>query len=165
MPHHELSDTRPVKTDRRTAFILIATCSALNLFPGFAQTEFTYRAVIRDSITHAILSDVHICIDRDTVGIKNLSGGSFQLRVKEGSTVRFRKTGYRWLNLEIAKNSPAQIEMTPSVRSDLHDQVDEVEVNGKLLPEEEWDDLNPAYITQISVAVPEKKVKLIIRTR
>jgi hypothetical protein len=42
----------------------------------------------------------------------------------------------------------------------------EVEVNGALLPEDEWNDLNPDYITGVSMAKMEDgKNRLIIKTK
>jgi hypothetical protein len=125
-----------------------------------------YHSVIIDSITQAKLQNVRVYVDKDTVGMINRSDGTFQVNVTEGSIIRFRKTGYRWLNMEITDNSAKIIKMIPSTRSTLHDQFEEVEVNGKLLPKEEWDDLNPNYFINVAVSTTDNnKNKLVITTK
>jgi hypothetical protein len=137
------------------------------ILPGYSQSPLTYQSVIIDSITRKPLPNVRIYVDKDTVGMKNHLNGTFQLtNVKKGSIVRFKKTGYRWLNMEITDNPVKIIEMVPTTHSALHNQVDEIEVNGKPLPKEEWNDLNPAYFNSVSVLIMDnKKSKLVITTK
>ncbi|MDR2385787.1 MAG: carboxypeptidase-like regulatory domain-containing protein [Tannerella sp.] len=142
-------------------------CSMVCILPGYSQSPLTYQSVIIDSITRKPLPNVRIYVDKDTVGMKNHLNGTFQLtNVKKGSIVRFKKTGYRWLNMEITDNPVKIIEMVPTTHSALHNQVDEIEVNGKPLPKEEWNDLNPAYFNSVSVLIMDnKKSKLVITTK
>lgn len=146
--------------------MLLAGCCIASVSPCLAQGKFTYKAVIQDSLTQEKLSDVRIYAGTDTVGSKNRPDGSFQLSVKKGSTVRFRKTGYRWLNLVVSEDNAKIIEMIPSKKSELHDQFDEVEINGKLVSKEEWNDINMNYFIGADVGVERLNngnAKLIIK--
>jgi hypothetical protein len=136
------------------------------MLPCYSQSPHTYQSVIIDSITRKTLQNVRVYADKDTVGVTSRLDGSFQLNVKKGFIVRFRKTGYRWLNIEVTDNPVKIIEMVPTTRSILHEQFEEIEVNGKLLPKEEWDDLNPDYVIDVAVSIIDnEKSKLIVTAK
>ena len=133
---------------------------------GFCQEVLTCKGVLIDSLTTKPLTDVMIYLGNDSVGIQNNKDGSFLLSVKEGETIRFRKKGYRWLNIKIPTDNPTtRYEMVPSTRSYLHGQVDEIIINGKILPKDEWDDVNGDYISDVSISVNDNKVTLIAKTK
>jgi hypothetical protein len=126
--------------------------------------EFVYQSTVRDSVTQKGLPDVYIFADTDsTGGVQSRVDGTFRLNVRNGETVRFRKTGYRWLNVNVAETDIKPMEMAPSKKADIYDQFEEVEVNGKLFSKEDCTDMNPDYFTRVSVSETEnKKYRLII---
>jgi hypothetical protein len=126
----------------------------------------TWQSTVRDSLTQKGLPDVHVFAGRDSTGVKSTANGTFRLNVRKGETVRFRKKGYKWLNIETGDANVTSVEMVPSTKSNSHGEFEAVEVNGMLLPEDEWDDLNPDYVTEVSVSeMEDKKYKLIIKTK
>jgi hypothetical protein len=130
--------------------------------------EFMYRSTVRDSVTQKGLPDVYIFAGTDSIGgVRSKVDGTFLLNVRKGETVRFRKKGYKWLNVEIRDTNATPVEMVQSAAgSNLYGEFDEVEVNGVLLPKEELNDLNPDYITEVSVSeIKNKKYRLIIKTK
>ncbi len=132
----------------------------------FSQSS-TYKAIIKDSISQKTLSGVRIYSDNEQDYIESDLNGKFEFQIKEGSTLRFRKAGYQWFNLTIKKQNPKNIEMKPSPQSnELQDKITAIEVNGKPLPKEEWNDINPDYITEIAILeLDENKNKLVIKTK
>lgn len=133
-----------------------------------AQETFAYRSTVRDSVTRKGLPEVYIFAGTDsTGGVRSGADGAFRLKVRKGETVRFRKAGYRWLNVEAAEAGAKPLEMVPSRKTaDGYDQFEEVEVNGKLVSEEAYADVNPDYITFVSVSeIGNKKYRLIIKTK
>jgi hypothetical protein len=156
-----------MKSCKWIVFLLLAG-SVLSPYPCAAQETATWQSAVRDSLTQKGLPDVHVFVSMDSTGLRSKADGTFRLSVRKGETVRFRKKGYKWLNVEIvdAGVTQAQVEMTPSAGSDLHGKFNEVEVNGALLPEDEWDDLNPDYIISVSVMeTGDRKYKLILKTK
>jgi hypothetical protein len=129
--------------------------------------DFVYQSTVRDSATQKGLPDVYIFADTDsTGGVRSRVDGTFRLNVGKGETVRFRKTGYRWLNVNATEADIKPLEMVPSKKADIYDQFEEVEVNGKLLPKKDCTDMNPDYFIRVSVSETEnKKYRLIIETK
>ena len=122
----------------------------------FGQTTTVWKAVVRDGSTRKPLSNVLVCVDQDTIGVRSNSAGEFQVSVKQNSGVYFRKQGYTWKKVDFAKEID-NVELSASVKSSLSyhfffrspsaDSASSVEVfslyiDGKLLPKEEWDDIN-----------------------
>jgi hypothetical protein len=129
--------------------------------------EFAYRSTVRDSVTQKGLPDVYIFAGTDsTGGVWSGADGTFRLNMRKGETVRFRKAGYRWLNLQVTETAAQPPEMVPSGKSDSFDPFDEVEVNGKLLPKKDCADMNSDYFISVSVSETEdKKYRLVIQTK
>jgi hypothetical protein len=147
-------------------FTLTVGCSMMHALSCSAQDTFVYKGTVEDSVTRKALSNVRIYVDKDTVAVKSSAAGVFRVTVKKGSKVRFRKTGYRWLNMEIAGRDAGKVVMFPSAPNGMSKDFDAIEVDGKLLPKEEWNDINDTYISDLSVLnSDDKKVKLIIRTK
>ena len=145
--------------------ILISFFNIYAISECFGQETFTYNAIIKDSITENILKDVIVYIDKDSIGSKNNSDGSLTLNVKEGSIIRLRKKGYQWLNFEVKENSAKTLKMVASTRPAFYDQIDEILLDGKSLPKEDWNDINPNYLIDVKVEVENKKTILIVETQ
>jgi hypothetical protein len=146
--------------------LLLLAGSVSSLSPCAAQETETWQSAVRDSLTQKGLPDVHIFVSMDSTGLRSKADGTFRLSVRKGETVRFRKKGYKWLNVEVRDTCVTPVEIVPSAGSNLYGEFDEVEVNGALLPKDEWNDLNPDYITVVSVQImKDKKYKLIIETK
>jgi hypothetical protein len=146
-------------------FLLLAG-SVSGLSPCFAQETVTWQSTVRDSLTQKGIPDVHVFAGRDSIGVRSKADGTFRLSIQKGETVRFRKKGYKWMNIETKDANVTPVELVPSTKPNFHGEFEAVEVNGMLLPEDEWDDLNPDYVTGVSVSeMEDKKYKLIIKTK
>jgi hypothetical protein len=150
---------------KRILFLLLAgSVSSMSLC--FAQEAASWQSTVIDSLTWKNLPDVHVFAGRDSTGVRSKADGTFRLNVRKGETVRFRKKGYKWLNVEAGAANVTPVELVPAVKSNFHGEFETVEVNGALLPEDEWNDLNPDYVTEISMEKMEDgKHRLIIKTK
>jgi hypothetical protein len=147
-------------------FMLPLTGCMAHVLPCFGQDAFICEGIIEESHTNKGLSNVCIYVDNDTVAIKSNKDGTFRITVRKNSCIRFRKVGYTWKNQEITSDDTKKIVMSPSSHNDISAQFDEVEVDGKFLPKEEWDDINPEYIRDVGVLeLDNKKVRLSIKTK
>jgi hypothetical protein len=147
-------------------FLIVTGCGMICISPCFSQDTFVYKGVIEESHTHKGLPGVRIYVDNDTVAVKSDDAGAFRITVRKGSHVRYRKTGYTWQNREITGNDDGKVAMSPGSPNETHSQFDEVEVDGKLLPKEEWNDINSEYIRDVAVSkADDEKVRLIIKTK
>jgi hypothetical protein len=125
----------------------------INLSTGYAQQDFTCRGRIIDANTNLPLQDVRIYLNNEFKTQSN-SNGEFQLSLKTGSGLLFKKSGYGWRFLKITNNDTQQIRLVPSdpEKSEMvfldragnkreYDGVD-FYFNGQLVPEAEWSDAN-----------------------
>lgn len=147
--------------------MLLMGCNMMYLSPCFGQETFVYKGLIVDSVTQKGLSNVRIYVDNNLAAVKSDVAGVFRITVRKGAHVRFRKTGYTWKNKVITGNDDGKIAMSPSSpKKGIHGHVSKIEVDGKLLPEEEWNDINNEYIRDLAASKTDKeKIRLIIKTK
>jgi hypothetical protein len=152
-----------MRNSKWIVFLLLVSGNVLWIMPCRAQEALTYQSVVTDSLTRKGLAGVHVFAGADSTGVQSKSDGTFRLKVRKGETVRFRKAGYRWLNVEVAEDNAKLLKMVPSTdeevkvnktpmsRGSMSDQFEEVAVNGKLLSKEECADINLSYVTGMAV--------------
>jgi len=131
----------------------------------FGQGTFEYKCILRDSITQEPLTNVKIYLNKDSVGIYNKNDGSFLINVKEGDILLLRKKGYRWENIKITANNLINLEMVPSTRFRANLKFDEIVIDGKILPKDEWDDINPCLFGEILINIINGKTVLIVKLK
>ncbi|MDR1098348.1 MAG: carboxypeptidase-like regulatory domain-containing protein, partial [Tannerella sp.] len=115
--------------------LLVGSVSSMSLC--FSQEAASWQSTVIDSLTRKSLPDVHVFAGRDSTGVKSKADGTFRLNVQKGETVRFRKKGYKWLNVEVGAANVTSVELVPATKSNFHGEFETVEVNGALLPEDE----------------------------
>jgi hypothetical protein len=154
-----------MKNKLKFLFCLILFCS---ISPCFCQNAFLCKGTVTDSKTREIIQDVRIYVDKDTVGTKTNVAGEFQIIVKSGSNVHFRKPGYIWQNIAVVGANNWKILLSPSLPKNMGNRnsgINELFVNGKPLPENEWNDINPDDITDISVSLSGEITRMSITTK
>ncbi len=137
-------------------FILGLTiyCILFRVPPCFGQDTFLCKGIIKEGDTKEPLQNVRIFVDGDTIGVKNDIVGKYQITVKKGSKVRFKKTGYVWQSIIIAGKEVRDVELFPSLpkgKGNRTNEFGEIIVDGKSLLEDEWNDINPVDIIDISI--------------
>jgi hypothetical protein len=88
---------------------------------------------------YAAVPGVRVYIGWDTSFVTTDADGKFAVKVKRGTTLCFRKRGYRWLNLRVTEKTPSIVHLSQSVKQDLD--YSAIYVDGELLPRDEWNDI------------------------
>jgi len=144
-------------------YAVLIGCGLMSLQPCFAQ-QLNVKGIVKNGQTNEVLKDVRIYVNRDTTFVTTNAKGVFNMKIAVGAVLCFRKAGYKWQNEYITDGEADKIiALLPSVHT--QPQFDEVEVDGKLIPQEEWNDVNADYIQDVGVKNVNQKVRLIIKTK
>jgi hypothetical protein len=111
---------------------------------AFAQQ----KAVVLDNITKTPLQDVRISViyQNDTTHIESNKLGEFKYSAKKGTRLFFKKRGYAWHFVDIKDDPVKFIILLPSNPWSERDigkknmNNTEFIFNGRLVPQDEWDD-------------------------
>ena len=122
---------------------------AINLSIGFSQQNFISRGRIVDSKTNLALQEVAIykIFNGDTIETKCDEKGEFQIMLQTGSTLLFKRNGYKLQEVKITDNALQLIKLVPKairlLDGDGNNDMEKVDfyLNEKLVPEDEWDDV------------------------
>jgi hypothetical protein len=107
---------------RKLPLLLLCFMPALTILNAQEPVSFDCTGILRDQITRQPLANVRI-FHRDTLP-EALSDahGAFRIRLRAGNRLQFRKRGYGWHTICIAREEKLDISLSPSkpelVRSD-----------------------------------------------
>ena len=142
------------------------------LFPCFGQIK-ELSGIVTVENNDAPLSDVRIFIG-DSIKQRTTDNGKFLLSVEIGDSVRFWKSGYyfKTLNVNELTNNVINIRLkksTPAVffgaKGETY-KTNAVFLDGKAVPREDWNDINPDEIKSIGINdIKDDEVRVTYKTK
>jgi hypothetical protein len=149
---------------------LYTVLSAAN--PAGAETmqkSVLCKGTVLNSETGRPIPGVALYTDNKISGITTDANGEYQLKVTEGTKVRFKKEGYIWKTVTVIHQEKQKIHLSPSqgaILSNGGEKMTEIEYDGVSIPEEEWPQINPEEIGSMNMLKSNNNtVKLVIKSK